>query len=110
MYLKRYEPEQYNLLKNKEKIKRRIKYYFYYRYFVEHFNLSFGFPQTDTSSTCDMINVQIKAASSDEEKRLIQQRKELHLRKAQAFYDDLREKTKLAKTDPKVETLCFDYQ
>lgn len=58
-----------------------------------------------------MINVQIEAAASgDEEKQIILQRKELHLRKAQAFYDDLEDKSKLAKTDPNIETLCLDYQ
>lgn len=38
------------------------------------------------------------------------QQKELHLRKAQAFYDDLKAKTALAKTDATVDVICFDYQ
>ncbi|KAF2906166.1 hypothetical protein ILUMI_00004 [Ignelater luminosus] len=109
---KKYLPAEltYDLLKKKEQTKPRITYDFYYRYFVEHFNLSFGFPRTDTCSTCDMINVQIESAPNRKEKQCILQRKELHLRKAQAFYDDLKAKTQLAETDPTVETLCFDYQ
>ncbi|KAF2903849.1 hypothetical protein ILUMI_02328 [Ignelater luminosus] len=76
----------------------------------QHFNLSFGFPRSDTCSTCDMINVQIEAASNGKEKQCILQKKELHLRKAQAFYDDLKVKIQLAETHPTVETLCFDYE
>lgn len=36
--------------------------------------------------------------------------KELHVRKADTFYDALRENTVLATSDPSVEVLCFDYQ
>lgn len=36
--------------------------------------------------------------------------KELHLRKAQAFYNDLKEKSALCEEDSTVEVLCIDYQ
>lgn len=88
----------------------KITYDFYYRHYTENFNLSFGFPRTDTCATCDMLKVQLDASPSEEEKQTLLQKKELHLRKAQAFYDDLKIKTNLAETDPSVETICFDYQ
>lgn len=105
-----HEPEQYILLKRHEKIKPKITYDFYYRYFTQNFNLSFGYPRTDTCGTCDVLHIQIEAASTEEEKRRLTLQKELHLRKAQIFYDDLTEKSELAKIDPSVETICFDYQ
>ncbi|CAG9763564.1 unnamed protein product [Ceutorhynchus assimilis] len=66
--------------------------------------------RSDTCSSCDVMKIRIEAASTEEERRELTVQKEVHLRKAQAFYDDLKEKSELAVTDPSVETICFDYQ
>lgn len=58
----------------------------------------------------NVLKVQLDASPSEEEKQTLLLKKELHLRKAQAVYDDLKIKTNLAETDPSVETICFDYQ
>ncbi|KAJ8883740.1 hypothetical protein PR048_015594 [Dryococelus australis] len=46
----------------------------------------------------------------DNERRVLATNQELHLRKAGAFYDDLKEKSSLSKNDLMVETLCLYYQ
>ncbi|CAH1999683.1 unnamed protein product [Acanthoscelides obtectus] len=76
----------------------------------EHFNLSFGYPRSDTCATCDLLKIQLDAASTDELKQQLKVQKDVHLRKAQALYDDLKEKTEMARTNETVETICFDYQ
>ncbi|CAG9773256.1 unnamed protein product [Ceutorhynchus assimilis] len=110
LYLEKYDFDQYSLLKNHQKIKPKVTYDFYYRYFTQNYNLSFGYPRSDTCSSCDVMKIRIEAASTEEERRELTVQKEVHLRKAQAFYDDLKEKSELAVTDPSVETICFDYQ
>lgn len=110
LYLEKYEHEQYCLLKSHEKIKPKVTYDYYYRHFTESFNLSFGYPRTDTCATCDQLKIQLDAASTDELKQQLNVQKEVHLRKAQAFYNDLKEKTEMAQIDETVETICFDYQ
>ncbi|CAG9763718.1 unnamed protein product [Ceutorhynchus assimilis] len=110
LYLEKYDFDQYSLLKNHQKIKPKVTYDFYYRFFTQNYNLSFGYPRSDTCSSCDVMKIRIEAASTEEERRELTVQKEVHLRKAQAFYDDLKEKSELAVTDPSVETICFDYQ
>ncbi|CAH2015534.1 unnamed protein product, partial [Acanthoscelides obtectus] len=110
LYLQKCEPEQYSLIESHEKAKPKVTYDYYYRYFTEHFNLSFGYPRSDTCATCDLLKIQLDAASTDELKQQLKVQKDVHLRKAQAFYDDLKEKTEMARTNETVETICFDYQ
>lgn len=110
MYLEKYEKEIYDLLKQNKPCHPRVKYDFYYRYFVTNFNLSFGYPRSDTCSTCDTLKQRLESATTDQEIQDLLATKELHLYKAKAFYDDLKAKTQLAIQDETVETICFDYQ
>ncbi|KAK3791832.1 hypothetical protein RRG08_026736 [Elysia crispata] len=56
------------------------------RIFTCKVNIAFGYHRKDTCSSCDRVNVDIQAASPEQLGNLVQQ-KELHLRKAQVFYD-----------------------
>ena len=86
-----------------------VSYKLYLRHFNENFNISFGYPRSDTCSTCDQLQVQLDAAS-DSIKNLISQQKEDHLRKAESFYGSLRVDTCLAKQDKHIATITFDFQ
>ena len=86
-----------------------VSYEYYLQYFNENFNISFGYPKTDTCSMCDQLEVQLDAAS-DAIKVSVRQQKEDHLRKAETFYSNLRTDTRLAKGNVHIATLTFDFQ
>ncbi|XP_072400529.1 uncharacterized protein [Diabrotica undecimpunctata] len=109
LYLKKYEPEQHNLLDTPE-FKPKVSYTYYRRVFVENFNLTFGHPRTDTCKTCDILDNKIKCAKDDETQNTLKVEKKVHLTKADTFYKDLTEKTALAKEDPRVEVMSFDFE
>lgn len=100
LYLKKFEPAVDKPL---------VTYEAYLRYFNENFNISFGYPKSDTCSTCDQLQVQLDAAS-DSLKNLIRQQKEDHLRKAERFYSSLQTNTNLAKQNEHIATITFDFQ
>lgn len=75
----------------------------------ENFNLSFGYPKTDTCGTCDALRVQLDSASDGQKAALLSQ-KEDHLRRAENFYGSLRMNTSLAKENPQIKTITFDFQ
>ena len=88
-----------------------VSYHYYLKYFQENFNLSFGYPRTDTCSTCDQLQVQLDSASeSTSMKALITEQKEEHLHKAERFYSSLRAHTQLAKENLHVAVISFDFQ
>lgn len=113
LYLESYEPEVYKCLQDKKENgpKPVDTYDFFFRYFkVNYSNYSFGHPRSDTCQTCDKLENKLKIKGPPDEINAINLQKTLHLKKASVFYDDLREKSKLAKENPKVDVLCFDYQ
>nr|CAI5840557.1 unnamed protein product [Callosobruchus analis] len=110
LYLKKYEPEQYALL-GKPEFKPKVTYTYYRRVFIDNFNLSFGHPRTDTCKVCEILENNIKSAKNDDETlNKLNVEKKLHLTKADIFYKDLREKTKLSQQDPTIEVLSFDFE
>ena len=40
-----------------------VSYDYYLTYFNQNFNFSFGYPKSDTCSTCDQLEVQLNASS-----------------------------------------------
>lgn len=110
LYLQKYEPEQYHLLKANQTINPEVKYEFFRKFFVENFNMSFGKPKSDTCQKCDKLTKQIEASSTEEEKNTLTADKKLHQAKAETFYKDLKEKTQLAKSEANVEAITFDFQ
>ena len=98
LYLEEYEPGVEKPL---------VSYDYYLQYFNQNFNISFGYPKTDTCSMCDQLQLQLDAAS-EAVKAHVQQQKEDHLRKAETFYSNLRTDTKLAKENDHIATITFE--
>lgn len=110
MYLEKYEPDMYAKIERGEKCKPKVSYDFYYRYFQHNFNISFGSPRSDTCQTCDRLQNSIHAEQDRESKVALQVEHKHHILKSEKFYTSLKEKTNLAKTDPLIEVLSFDFQ
>lgn len=93
---------------------KRISYQTYREVFKKKFNIGFGYPRTDTCSQCDQFNVLMKAAEKIndnlQEVKKLKREKELHLRKAQAFYDKKRNARKKARKEKEFECIAMDYQ
>lgn len=112
-YLQRYEPEMYNKLmsQSKDDYKPLVSRDFYFRYLKANFNYTFGSPRSDTCVKCDSLENLIKSGGkTPEEIENLKVQKQLHLIKAETFYNNLREKTSVAKEDPTIDVLSFDYQ
>ena len=84
-----------------------VSYHYYFKYFQENFNLSFGYPQTDSHSKCDQLQIQLNSAS-ESMKVLIKEQKEKHLHKAEKFYCSLRAHTQPAKESSHIAVIPFD--
>jgi hypothetical protein len=113
LYLQTYEPEMYAKLMSGDKngYKPVISHDFYYRYLKANFNLTFGSPRSDTCVTCDKLENQLKNQHlSAEEVERFKVEKQLHLLKADTFYKKLKEQSLIAKENPEVDVLSFDYQ
>lgn len=110
LYLKKYENHNYELLQQGENVKPLITYDYFFRYFKENFNYSFGRSRTDTCKKCDLLDNKLKSTLDEEEKNALKAEKEVHLKKSEWFYRSLREHTKEAQENEEVEVLCFDFQ
>lgn len=91
--------------------------------FNRDFNISFGYPRTDTCSRCDSYAVQKKSLNSQigDEKcevkkcqlqkdlKQIEIEHELHLAKAKTFYDRKRAAKKRSRVTNFKEAICIDY-
>ena len=86
-----------------------VSYKYYREYFNDNFNISFGYPRTDTCSMYDQLDLRLSTAD-DTTRRLIAQQKEIHLRKAETFYNSLRSDTRLSKQSEQIATISFDFQ
>ena len=67
-------------------------------------------PKTDTCKTCDTFKVQTDAERDEATLTQLRGEWELHLCKAERAYQDLKEDSALAKSDPDVLVLTFDLQ
>ena len=63
LYLEKYEPQVQEV-----QAKPEVKEWLYRKIFNEEFNLSFGYPRSDTCETCDLLHVAILASRSDVER------------------------------------------
>lgn len=95
----------------------------YRNIFNKDFNISFGYPRSDTCSTCDKYAAQKKylenqlADEKDVEKkgkllseiRIIDTEHEVHLAKAKIFYGRKKAAKKVSRTTPHKEAICMDY-
>lgn len=96
----------------------------YRKIFNERFNLSFGYPRTDTCSACDKfqaelkgLNAQLSKTTTEEEKNAVLEQiakitreNNVHKLKAVTFYTRKRLARKECQKDPQKEAICMDYQ
>lgn len=120
-----YLPEELNITKlynmYMEKYPNNPVSYEYYRnIFSTEYNISFGYPRKDSCSKCDEIKVkkaslEMEKANNpctfpkDDELKDLNITYQIHLRKAQVFYDRKRAAKFKAKSDPTYEAICIDY-
>lgn len=110
LFLQEQEPEVFEKLKNNEKVKPNITYEFYNKIFCTNFNYSFGKPRSDTCSMCDLLKIKIEAEVDAIKKSELKTEHNVHLQKANLFYNNLKEIGILCKNDNGIEGICFDFQ
>jgi hypothetical protein len=110
LYLEKYEIDVYNKMQNDEETKPIVKYDFFCRFFADNFNIRFGYPRTNTCQTCDRLKNVIDVETNEESKMLLETEKQVHVSKAEFFYQNLKKYEKESKINNTTEVLCFDYQ
>lgn len=90
---------------------------------TSHFNISFGYPRTDTCSTCDIFLAKLRCLEKDIEKpedkqiqsfvkatiRRLRTENDLHKKRAEALYSRKLESKAASRHDTKKEASCMDY-
>ena len=102
LYLEKYEP-QARAVGAKPVVKEWL-----YRKIYEEFNLSFGYPRSDTCETCDLLHIAIQASKSEIEKEQHQDDLANHQEKASQGYRLLRLDTEAIKATGDHALLAFD--
>ncbi|KAL4131009.1 hypothetical protein QTP88_008369 [Uroleucon formosanum] len=90
----------------------KVKYNFYYKYFKDNFDYTFGRPQVDVCSQCESLNTKIRdPALSESAKRGAAGELVLHKRRAKKFYTELNTPIKIKMMTPSfyVLTTCQIY-
>ncbi|KAL4711664.1 hypothetical protein ACJJTC_003431 [Scirpophaga incertulas] len=119
-----YLPEEFNIKKvyelfiEKNPDLKEILSYERYRQEFKKYNVSFGYPRSDTCSSCDKINAELNSLKKTKEKTLEIERKihdlkiekKLHILKASVFYDRKKKAKLRAKTDKSYVAIAMDYQ
>ena len=67
-------------------------------------------PKSDTCKTCDSFKVKVEAEGDPAARARLEAQWEVHKRKAERAYQQLREDTALAAADPDVDMLTFDLE
>ena len=90
LYLEGHELEQMERNSQKLPFTGTVKESAYRNIFNTCFNLGFGRPQSDTCATCDSFNIKIHATENEEEKEELKNQMEMHQRRAEKGYEELR--------------------
>lgn len=69
----------------------------YHDIFVTEYNIHFGYPRTDSCSTCDNLTLQIEGASDQEIKTSIQKTLQAHQKLAEEGYSAFKYDRKLSR-------------
>lgn len=109
---RKYLPEDLTIAKMHEmfieNFRLNIPYKLYWTVFTSEFNISFGYPRSDTCSICDSLEQKISSTALESDKKKLSLEKSLHLRKAEAF----RQKKRMFSTQAKagnIMCLSFDF-
>ena len=103
MYLEKYESQA-----SSSGAKPQVKEWLYRKIFNEEYNLSFGYPRSDTCETCDLLNVAIQASKSENESMEVQAELAVHQEKASQGYSALRSDTEATKSSNDSTLFTFD--
>lgn len=122
---KLYLPEELNVKKMYDMFedKNQLSYETYRSIFVNHFNIGFGYPRSDTCSSCDEFLAKMKAlkvnlkSASDLEKgdiekdmKKLQTENKLHKTKANVFYQRKRQTRIECQSSSLKEAVAMDFQ
>ncbi|GFN85748.1 hypothetical protein PoB_001225400 [Plakobranchus ocellatus] len=122
-----YLPDELNITKMFELFQQQhpaetLSYESYRVIFNNRFNISFGFPRSDTCSLCDQINAKLtcldsklqsgsgETAALEQERAQVNTEKEIHHRKAEVFYERKKAARVKSSQDPTTLAVAFDYQ
>lgn len=100
---------------------KKVSYEYYRRVFESDFNISFGYPRSDTCSACEKYQAEIKVSNKSieeggnkDEINVILRKKQIenqvHLKKANEFYARKRKSQKRSMTKCEEESITMDYQ
>lgn len=110
MYLEKHESD-YSVARHLDPTAKPIvKYAYFSNRFSTNFNIHFSSPRSDTCQTCDQIQNITKSETNEETINELKLEKEIHLRKAEVFYTDMKRFSIEAKEQETIELLSFDYQ
>ncbi|CAG4941246.1 unnamed protein product [Parnassius apollo] len=116
---KEYLPEDLNIKKmyklylDAYESQNHVSYETYRTIFNTEFNISFGYPRTDTCSACDEFKIKAKALRAEGnivELNRLTILNNLHKKKAQTFYDRKKNARIKSKTDVEFQAIAMDYQ
>lgn len=116
-----YLPEEFDIKKVHklflEKYPHHTLSYETYRSEFQKYNISFGYPRSDTCSTCDRINAGVTSLSKQDgtpenvqEIKKLTIEKKVHLAKAGVFYDRKKSSKLMARNDCEFEAIAIDFQ
>ena len=118
---KLYLPEELNIKKMFDMFKQvypteKVSYETYRNIFNTKFNISFGYPRSDTCSTCDRFTAEVNRLRTEGTPeaavaiRNLEIKDQLHKRQAEAFYDRKRTARRRDRTSNDFIAVAMDYQ
>ena len=102
-----YEPEKWAELQSGKKYSGMIKEWQYRRIFQDEFNLSFGYPRTDTCGKCDLLQTKLSIETDIQEKMKVQDELKKHINLADQAYDEMKHDKLIADATWKEQNRLF---
>lgn len=104
LYVEKYEPGL------DEEEQPQVKEWLYHEIFNEEYNISFGYPRSDTCENCDLLKVAIDSAQSEERRSTLQAELADHHEKAAQGYQSLRFDSENSRADANSAVITFNLQ
>ena len=102
-----YEPEKWAKLQSGKKYSGMIKEWQYRRIFQDEFNLSFGYPRTDTCGKCDLLQTKLSIETDIQEKMKVQDELKKHINLADQAYEEMKHDILIADATWKEQNRLF---
>ncbi|KAJ8289407.1 hypothetical protein GJAV_G00000970 [Gymnothorax javanicus] len=112
LYLHRYEPDELEKIRRKEKANPEVKYWLYCDIFNHEFSLSFGLPRSDTCNMCDRLREDIEKAQktgNEAKEKELKAQLEFHHRNAEKGYSTLNHMEERAQRG-EIDMLTFAFE